>query len=195
MSQEKQSYDWAEAALSLISTDSTDIRQLVEAAGLNASKGDLSDIDLSHIDLSNQDLSGWNLENANFRGAKLNNTNLHGSLIDPYAIIMADDWEIARLDPDVFKSARNLLLFVTEIQEMNISVRSSKGLKMAGVNYLGDLVVHTEGQLLRIHNFGRKALNEIKEILAGIGLRLGMDAPGWPLKSEKIAEVRSRIKL
>ena len=46
--------------------------------------------------------------------------------------------------------------------------------------YIGDLIQKTEGEMLRTPNFGRKSLNEIKEVLASLGLHLGMDVPDWP---------------
>ncbi len=46
--------------------------------------------------------------------------------------------------------------------------------------YIGDLVQKTEAEMLRTPNFGRKSLNEIKEVLASMGLHLGMDVPSWP---------------
>ncbi|MDO9427952.1 MAG: DNA-directed RNA polymerase subunit alpha C-terminal domain-containing protein, partial [Methylobacterium sp.] len=46
--------------------------------------------------------------------------------------------------------------------------------------YIGDLIQKSEGEMLRTPNFGRKSLNEIKEVLAAMGLHLGMDIPGRP---------------
>ncbi len=51
--------------------------------------------------------------------------------------------------------------------------------------YIGDLVQKTEAEMLRTPNFGRKSLNEIKEVLAQMGLHLGMEVPGWPPESEE----------
>src|SRR3546814_15948828 len=57
---------------------------------------------------------------------------------------------------------------------------------------IGDLVQKTEAEMLRTPNFGRKSLNEIKEALAGMGLRLGMDIPGWP--PENIEELTKKLE-
>lgn len=60
------------------------------------------------------------------------------------------------------------------IDELELSVRSYNCLKNANIRTLGDLVVRTESEMLKTKNFGRKSLNEIKEVLAGLGLTLGM---------------------
>ena len=56
-------------------------------------------------------------------------------------------------------------------------MRSANCLKNDNIIYIGDLVQKTEAEMLRTPNFGRKSLNEIKEVLASMGLRLGMDIP------------------
>lgn len=61
------------------------------------------------------------------------------------------------------------------VEEMELSVRSSNCLKTANIKMIGELVTKTESEMLRYRNFGRKSLNEIKEILAEMGLSLGMD--------------------
>src|SRR5580698_8311322 len=60
------------------------------------------------------------------------------------------------------------------VEELELSVRSYNCLKNAGIQTIGELVQKTESEMLRTKNFGRKSLNEIKEILAGMGLALGM---------------------
>ncbi len=69
------------------------------------------------------------------------------------------------------------------VEELELSVRSYNCLKNANIQTIGDLVQKTEAEMLRTKNFGRKSLNEIKEILAGLGLSLGMkfDAQGRPI--------------
>jgi DNA-directed RNA polymerase subunit alpha len=66
------------------------------------------------------------------------------------------------------------------VEELELSVRSYNCLKNANIQTIGDLVQKTEGEMLRTKNFGRKSLNEIKEILGGLGLGFGMkfDAQG-----------------
>lgn len=67
-----------------------------------------------------------------------------------------------------------------KVDELELSVRSANCLKNDNVVYIGDLIQKTEAEMLRTPNFGRKSLNEIKEMLAQIGLHLGMTVPGWP---------------
>ncbi|MDE2405940.1 MAG: DNA-directed RNA polymerase subunit alpha, partial [Sphingomonadales bacterium] len=67
-----------------------------------------------------------------------------------------------------------------KVDELELSVRSANCLKNDNIIYIGDLVQKTEAEMLRTPNFGRKSLNEIKEVLSSMGLRLGMDIPGWP---------------
>src|SRR5262249_45885946 len=66
------------------------------------------------------------------------------------------------------------------VEELELSVRSYNCLKNANIQTIGELVQKTEAEMLRTKNFGRKSLNEIKEILGGMGLSLGMklDAQG-----------------
>lgn len=66
-------------------------------------------------------------------------------------------------------------LLLRSVEEMELSVRSSNCLKTANIKTIGDLVQKSETEMLRYRNFGRKSLNEIKEILAEMGLTLGMD--------------------
>jgi DNA-directed RNA polymerase subunit alpha len=67
-----------------------------------------------------------------------------------------------------------------KVDELELSVRSANCLKNDNIVYIGDLIQKTEAEMLRTPNFGRKSLNEIKEVLAGMGLHLGMDVPNWP---------------
>jgi DNA-directed RNA polymerase subunit alpha len=69
------------------------------------------------------------------------------------------------------------------VEELELSVRSYNCLKNANIKTIGELVQKTESEMLKTKNFGRKSLNEIKEILAGMGLSLGMtlDEAGHPV--------------
>ncbi|MGD9829582.1 MAG: DNA-directed RNA polymerase subunit alpha, partial [Hyphomicrobiaceae bacterium] len=67
-----------------------------------------------------------------------------------------------------------------KVDELELSVRSANCLKNDNIVYIGDLIQKTEAEMLRTPNFGRKSLNEIKEVLAGMGLHLGMEVPNWP---------------
>jgi DNA-directed RNA polymerase subunit alpha len=62
---------------------------------------------------------------------------------------------------------------------LELSVRTENGLKVSNIFLIGDLIQASEAELLRIPNFGRKSLNEIKEVLATKGLHLGMEVKGW----------------
>ncbi|MGL4442144.1 MAG: DNA-directed RNA polymerase subunit alpha [Alsobacter sp.] len=79
-----------------------------------------------------------------------------------------------------------------KVDELELSVRSANCLKNDNIVYIGDLIQKTEAEMLRTPNFGRKSLNEIKEVLAGMGLHLGMEVPGWP--PENIEELAKRFE-
>jgi DNA-directed RNA polymerase subunit alpha len=66
------------------------------------------------------------------------------------------------------------------VDELELSVRSANCLQNANIHYIGDLVQRTEAEMLKTKNFGRKSLKEIKEILATMGLSLGMKLDNWP---------------
>jgi DNA-directed RNA polymerase subunit alpha len=66
------------------------------------------------------------------------------------------------------------------VDELELSVRSANCLQNANIKYIGELVQKTEAEMLKTKNFGRKSLKEIKEILAGMGLSLGMKLDNWP---------------
>ena len=82
--------------------------------------------------------------------------------------------------------------FLKKVDELKLSVRSANCLKNDNIVYIGDLVQKTEGEMLRTPNFGRKSLNEIKEVLAQMGLHLGMEVAGWP--PENIDELAKRFE-
>jgi DNA-directed RNA polymerase subunit alpha len=83
---------------------------------------------------------------------------------------------------------RNLL---RKVDELELSVRSANCLKNDNIVYIGDLVQKSESDMLRTPNFGRKSLNEIKEVLATMGLHLGMQVEGWP--PENIDELMKKV--
>jgi DNA-directed RNA polymerase subunit alpha len=70
--------------------------------------------------------------------------------------------------------------FLKKVDELELSVRSANCLKNDNIVYIGDLVQKTEAEMLRTPNFGRKSLNEIKEVLASRGLTLGARLENWP---------------
>ncbi len=79
-----------------------------------------------------------------------------------------------------------------KVDELELSVRSANCLKNDNITYIGDLIQKTEGEMLRTPNFGRKSLNEIKEVLAQMGLHLGMEVTGWP--PENIEDLAKRFE-
>lgn len=83
---------------------------------------------------------------------------------------------------------RNLL---KKVEELELSVRSANCLKNDNIIYIGDLVQKSESEMLRTPNFGRKSLNEIKEVLTIMGLHLGMQIEGWP--PENIEELAKKM--
>ena len=84
---------------------------------------------------------------------------------------------------------RNLL---RKVDELELSVRSANCLKNDNIIYIGDLVQKSEAEMLRTPNFGRKSLNEIKEVLAQMGLHLGMEVVGWP--PENIEDLAKKLE-
>jgi len=84
---------------------------------------------------------------------------------------------------------KNLL---RKVDELELSVRSANCLKNDNIIYIGDLVQKTETDMLRTPNFGRKSLNEIKEVLGQMGLHLGMEIPDWP--PENIEELAKKLE-
>jgi len=81
--------------------------------------------------------------------------------------------EEAKLNENLFRS----------VDELELSVRSANCLQQANIRTIGDLVQKTEAEMLKTKNFGRKSLKEIKEILAEMGLSLGMKLENWPPKT------------
>ncbi len=79
-----------------------------------------------------------------------------------------------------------------KVDELELSVRSANCLKNDNIVYIGDLIQKTEAEMLRTPNFGRKSLNEIKEVLAQMGLHLGMDVANWP--PENIDDLAKRYE-
>jgi DNA-directed RNA polymerase subunit alpha len=79
-----------------------------------------------------------------------------------------------------------------KVDELELSVRSANCLKNDNIVYIGDLIQKTEAEMLRTPNFGRKSLNEIKEVLAQMGLHLGMEVPNWP--PENIDELAKKYE-
>ena len=92
-------------------------------------------------------------------------------------------------EKDELPFSRHLL---RKVEELELSVRSANCLKNDNIIYIGDLVQKTEADMLRTPNFGRKSLNEIKEVLTNMGLHLGMKVEGWP--PENIEDLAKRLE-
>ena len=101
---------------------------------------------------------------------------------DPKEVVQ----EVKSTEPQFNK---NLL---KRVEELELSVRSMNCLKNDNIIYIGDLVQKTEPEMLRTPNFGRKSLNEIKEVLSTMSLYLGMEIPNWP--PDNIAEMSKKLE-
>lgn len=102
-------------------------------------------------------------------------------------------------EPDIKskeESKRDILPFnpnyLRKVDELELSVRSANCLKNDNIVYIGDLIQKSEQEMLRTPNFGRKSLNEIKEVLSGMGLVLGTEVLGWP--PENIEELSKKTE-
>lgn len=100
---------------------------------------------------------------------------------EPIEMIQPIAEEPAPLNPNLFKS----------VDELELSVRSANCLQNANIRLIGELVQRTEAEMLKTKNFGRKSLNEIKEVLASMGLELGAKIESFPDRTE-IERLRER---
>ncbi len=98
-----------------------------------------------------------------------------------------EEEEVPEVDDLPFN--KNLL---RKVDELELSVRSANCLKNDNIVYIGDLVLRTEPEMLRTPNFGRKSLNEIREVLKTMELELGMMIENWP--PENIEELAKKIE-
>ncbi len=90
--------------------------------------------------------------------------------------------------PEELPIPRNLL---RKVSELELSVRAANCLKNDNIVYIGDLVQRSEAEMLKTPNFGRKSLNEIKQVLEEMGLHLGMEVSSWP--PANIEELAKRL--
>lgn len=81
-------------------------------------------------------------------------------------------------------------ILLKKVDDLELSVRSINCLRNDNIVYIGDLVTKTEAAMLRTQNFGRKSLNEIKDVLSKYNLKFNMDIPGWP--PENIEELAKK---
>ena len=107
------------------------------------------------------------------------------------AFINFDEPEVQQDQDSVDKLSFNSNL-LKKVEELELSVRSANCLKNDNIIYIGDLVQKTESEMLRTPNFGRKSLNEIKEVLTQMELNLGMSVPDWP--PENIDELAKKYE-
>lgn len=90
-----------------------------------------------------------------------------------------EELEPEAVEEEILSPKLNDNLF-RSVDDLELSVRSANCLKNANIRFIGELVVKSEAEMLKTKNFGRKSLNEIKEILSQMGLGLGMKIEGWP---------------
>jgi DNA-directed RNA polymerase subunit alpha len=106
-------------------------------------------------------------------------------LVDQLGIFVGDDLIVEREEPKSEEPSKrwNENLF-RRIDELELSVRSANCLENADIKYIGELVQRSEAEMLRTKNFGRKSLNEIKEILSEMGLSLGLKLEEFPARKD-----------
>ena len=102
-----------------------------------------------------------------------------------------DEPKVVEKKPQITEPEFNKNL-LKKVDELELSVRSMNCLKNDNIVYIGDLVQKTEPEMLRTPNFGRKSLNEIKEVLNSMSLYLGMEIPNWP--PDNIAELSKKLE-
>jgi DNA-directed RNA polymerase subunit alpha len=105
--------------------------------------------------------------------------------VDQLGIFVGEDLIVEREEPKSEEPSKrwNENLF-RRIDELELSVRSANCLENADIKYIGELVQKSEAEMLRTKNFGRKSLNEIKEILSEMGLSLGLKLEEFPARRE-----------
>ena len=105
-------------------------------------------------------------------------------LKDQLTIFINFEEEEEPIEPEEEEEPLNENLF-RSVEELELSVRSANCLQNANIHLIGELVQKTEAEMLKTKNFGRKSLKEIKEILADMGLSLGMKIDNWPQMLER----------
>ena len=107
--------------------------------------------------------------------------NIFISFEEPLEVLPPVGEEARPLNPNLFRS----------VDELELSVRSANCLQNANIRFIGELVQRSESEMLKTKNFGRKSLNEIKEVLVGMGLELGVALESFPDRAE-IERIRER---
>jgi DNA-directed RNA polymerase subunit alpha len=117
-------------------------------------------------------------------------------LRDSLQIFINFEEEPVQQDDSVSEEEERLRELLSEsVEELELSVRSANCLKTANIKTIGDLVRKTESDMLKYKNFGRKSLNEIKEILNGMGLSFGTDVDGILAKGKTGVAARVEVKV
>ena len=99
-----------------------------------------------------------------------------------------ENLEVAQEDTKVKRSSKQNEYLNKRVDELELSVRSANCLQNANIKYIGELVQKTESEMLKTKNFGRKSLNEIREILTEMGLNLGMKISDWKAPKQDAEE-------
>jgi len=105
-------------------------------------------------------------------------------LKDQLSIFINFEEELERSSVEVATSSQPNEVLFRPVDELELSVRSANCLQNADIKYIGELVQKSEGEMLKTKNFGRKSLNEIKDILTGLGLEFGMKLDAFPSRTE-----------
>ena len=113
-------------------------------------------------------------------------------LQDQLAVFINFEEPTKAVEPEARPELAFNAALLKKVDELELSVRSANCLKNDNIVYIGDLIQKTEAEMLRTPNFGRKSLNEIKEVLASMGLHLGMEVPNWP--PENIEELAKKYE-
>ena len=147
-------------------------------------KAGISEIN-NHLNSLNLQL-GTNLSEINKRKIKtyVNNKNISQKPVEKNNHIYNE--------PIKEKDMNFNLLSINIMEEWPLSVRTYNALKQENIIFLGDLISYNFQDLLKLKNFGRKSLNEIKEVLTAMSLYLGMEIPNWP--PDNIAEMSKKLE-
>jgi DNA-directed RNA polymerase subunit alpha len=105
-------------------------------------------------------------------------------LKDQLTVFINFEEEVARPSAEPARLTRLNEVLFRPVDELELSVRSANCLQNADIKYIGELVQKSESEMLRTKNFGRKSLNEIKEILAELGLSFGTRLENFPARKE-----------
>ena len=106
---------------------------------------------------------------------------LAGRIISDQALLFVNFEEEEQVEENIEDTEPTLNPnLLRKVDELELSVRSANCLKNDNIIYIGDLVLKSENEMLRTPNFGRKSLNEIREVLSHMGLGLGMNIENWP---------------